>query len=207
MKKNILLPQYSESAAEAGIDEAGRGCLAGPVVAAAVVLPPDFAPPLLTDSKQLTHKQREVLRIEILREAIGWGVGIISPQRIDEINILNATYEAMHEAVGALMRGAGISPDFLAIDGNRFRPLGEIPFACIIKGDGKLRNIAAASVLAKTFRDDVMLDLHAIEPHFGWNTNKGYPTADHRNAIRKYGISIHHRRSFTLLPENEWTLF
>lgn len=205
----MLLPQYSEaSVVEAGIDEAGRGCLAGPVVAAAAILPTDFAPKDLTDSKQLTHKQRESLRTEIMREAIGWGIGIISPQRIDEINILNATYEAMHEAIrGLMVHTHGVIPDFLAIDGNRFRPFEGIPFACVVKGDGKLRNIAAASILAKTFRDDIMADFHVEEPHYRWGTNKGYPTVEHRDAIREHGVSRHHRKSFALLPASEWTLF
>jgi len=201
----MLSLQYSTHALEAGVDEAGRGCLAGPVVAAAVILPADFAHPWLNDSKQLTEKQRIELREVVMAEALAWNVGMISAQRIDQVNILNATYEAMHEAIA----GLSLVPEFLSIDGNRFRKYGqergEIPHACLIKGDGRFMNIAAASILAKTFRDDLMLSLDREFPLYAWAQNKGYPTVAHRNGIRAHGIAPHHRRSFTLLP-NQLTL-
>lgn len=177
---------------EAGVDEAGRGCLAGPVVAAAVVLPQAFTHPLLTDSKQLTASQRMALRPIILDAAVQWAVGMISAPRIDEVNILNATYEAMHEAIDGLAE----PPAFLVIDGNRFRPYKEIPHTCAIKGDGRFLHVAAASILAKTYRDDLMQILHAEYPQYSWDTNKGYPTKAHKAAIAAHGPTPYHRRSF-----------
>ncbi|RMG66506.1 MAG: ribonuclease HII, partial [Bacteroidetes bacterium] len=164
-----LARSYSGAAGEAGVDEAGRGCLAGPVVAAAVILPPDFAHPWLTDSKKLSHEQRLELRPLILDQAVAWNVGMISAPRIDQVNILNATYEAMHEAIA----GLDPAPDFLSIDGNRFRPYPGIPHACLIKGDARFLCIAAASILAKTYRDEVMAMLHETYPAYGWAQNKG----------------------------------
>ena len=196
-----LALQYQEQPYEAGIDEAGRGCLAGPVVAAAVILPPDAQIPGLNDSKQLSHAQRMKLRPLIIEQAISWHLALIHAPRIDEVNILNATYEAMHEAV----RGLATEPAFLAIDGNRFRPFPGIPHACIIKGDGKFQHIAAASVLAKTFRDDFMEKIADEYPQYGWKSNKGYPTLAHKTAIRDHGLTPFHRRTFnSTLP---WTLF
>ncbi len=177
---------------EAGCDEAGRGCLAGPVFAAAVILPPDFHHPLLNDSKQMTERQRELLRPIIEQEALAWAVVPVSAQRIDEINILNASIEGMNLAVEQL----SVRPQFLAIDGNRFKPYCGLPYQCIVKGDGKYAHIAAASVLAKTHRDEYMRRLHEEFPHYNWEKNKGYPTRDHRLAIREYGLSPHHRLSF-----------
>lgn len=185
---------------EAGCDEAGRGCLSGPVFAAAVILPKDFHHPLLNDSKQLTGPVRYELRTVIEKEAMAWAVGEVSNEKIDEINILKASILAMHKAIAGLK----ISPDFLLIDGNRFTPYRDIPHKCIIKGDAKFASIAAASVLAKTYRDDYMNKLHTDYPYYGWKQNKGYGTASHRAAIEKYGITIHHRRSFKLV---EWDLF
>jgi ribonuclease HII len=182
---------------EAGCDEAGRGCLAGPVVAAAVILPKKFSNPLLNDSKQLTEKQRDQLRPIIEKEALAWAVGIVSHSRIDKINILNASYLAMHRAIDQLP----LVPEALLIDGNRYKPGHDIPFHCIIKGDGKYLSIAAASVLAKTYRDEIMTKLDLEFPAYGWKKNKGYPTMAHRNAIREVGLSPHHRLSFKQLPE------
>lgn len=180
---------------EAGCDEAGRGCLAGAVFAAAVILPPDFHHPLLNDSKQLTERQRDLLRPIIEREAIAWAVEAISPARIDEINILNASIEGMNLAADRL----DPRPEFLAIDGNRFKPLCGLPYQCIVKGDGKYADIAAASVLAKTHRDEYMLHLHEEFPQYNWAKNKGYPTRDHRLAILEHGLSPYHRLSFNHL--------
>ena len=177
---------------EAGCDEAGRGCLAGPVFAAAVVLPPDFHDPLLNDSKQMTARNRERLRAVIEREALAWAVEAVSAERIDEINILNASFEGMSRAVARL----DPAPEFLAIDGNRFRTQLEIPYRCIVRGDGKYADIAAASVLAKTHRDEYMLRIAEEYPEYGWARNKGYPTREHRLAVRKYGLTPHHRRTF-----------
>ncbi len=181
---------------EAGCDEAGRGCLSGPVVAAAVILPEGWNHPLLNDSKQLTHKQRDLLRTVIENEALHWAVGLVSPEEIDRINILRASFLAMHLALDQL----SVRPQSILVDGNRFVPYRDIPHHCIIKGDGKYRNIAAASVLAKTHRDEMMESLHLALPHYGWNQNKGYPTPAHRRAIALHGPCIHHRMSFTLLP-------
>ncbi len=180
---------------EAGCDEAGRGCLAGSVFAAAVILPPDFKNDLLNDSKKLTDKQRYALRPIIEEQAVAWAVGIVTAQEIDEINILNASYLAMHRAVDQLKQ----RPEHLLIDGNRFNKYKDIPHTCVVKGDGKYLPIAAASVLAKTYRDDYMLQLHEEYPHYAWDSNKGYPTKKHRAAIREHGVSLYHRMSYQLL--------
>lgn len=177
---------------EAGCDEAGRGCLAGPVFAAAVILPPDFHHPLLNDSKQMTERHRNLLREVIEREAVAWAVQPISAARIDEINILNASFEGMSLAAAQL----DPQPQFLAIDGNRFRTTLDLPYACFVKGDGRFADIAAASVLAKTHRDEYMCRIAEEYPMYNWNKNKGYPTRDHRLAIREHGLSPHHRLSF-----------
>lgn len=188
----MLTNFYQTELLEAGCDEAGRGCLAGPVFAAAVILPPDFHHPLLNDSKQMSERNRDTLRAIIEREAVAWAVEAVSAARIDEINILNASFEGMSLAVARLSP----QPQFLAIDGNRFRTRLEIPYRCVIKGDGKYANIAAASVLAKTHRDEYMARIAAEYPHYGWLKNKGYPTRDHRLAIREHGLSPHHRLTF-----------
>lgn len=182
---------------EAGTDEAGRGCLAGPVTAAAVILPENFALPKLNDSKKLTAKVRYELRPQIESEALSFAVVHIAPETIDRINILNASIQAMQEAVAALK----IKPNHIIVDGNRFKPFSNIPYSCIVKGDGKFLSIAAASILAKTYRDDYMEALHENYPMYGWQKNKGYPTADHRAALSRYGMTPHHRMSFRLLPE------
>jgi ribonuclease HII len=193
-----MLERYLiEDRVEAGCDEAGRGCLAGPVTAAAVILPPDFANELINDSKQLTERQREALRPVIEREAVAWAVAHVSPAEIDRINILRASILAMHRAIDQLQ----VRPEALLIDGNRFIPYPGIPHTTIVKGDGKMLSIAAASILAKTHRDEVMRQLAQEFPGYGWEGNKGYPTRDHRDAIRRLGITPHHRRSFTLLPQ------
>jgi len=193
----MLLPYYQKDEIEAGCDEAGRGCLAGPVFAAAVILPTDFRHPLLNDSKKLTEKQRELLRPIIEEEAIAWAVGSYSPEEIDEVNILNASFLSMHRAIDQLTT----TPTSLLIDGNRFNAYPNISHHCIIKGDGKYLSIAAASVLAKTYRDDLMKKLALDYPAYGWQQNKGYPTKAHRAAIKAYGATEHHRMSFRLLPE------
>ncbi len=177
---------------EAGCDESGRGCLAGPVYAAAVVLPTDFYHPYINDSKQLTESKREAARKVLEQEAIAWAVAKVDPDEIDQINILNAAFAAMHRAIDRLT----VRPQKLLIDGNRFVPYPEIPHHCIVKGDAKLAAIAAASILAKTHRDAYMRQLHQSHPAYNWVRNKGYPTADHRKAIEQYGPTIHHRRSF-----------
>ena len=177
---------------EAGCDEAGRGCLAGPVFAAAVILPPDFHDPLLNDSKQLSEKQRDKLRPIIEREAIAWAMEPVTAARIDEINILNASIEGMNLAANRL----DPRPQFLAIDGNRFSSMFDLPYACFVKGDGRFADIAAASVLAKTHRDEYMYRIAEEFPMYGWQKNKGYPTRDHRLAIREHGLTPHHRLSF-----------
>jgi ribonuclease HII len=182
---------------EAGCDEAGRGCLAGPVVAAAVILPSRFDHPLLNDSKKLSEKQRALLRPIIEENALAWAVGIVSEKEIDEINILNASFLAMHRAIDKLKD----RPELLLIDGNRFKAYPDIQHACIIKGDSIYRSIAAASILAKTHRDEIMETLHTKHEIYAWQKNKGYPTVDHRAAIRTHGACEHHRMSFTLLPE------
>lgn len=198
-----LLSFLDKSKIEAGCDEAGRGCLAGPVVAAAVILPPDFRHDLLNDSKKLTEKQRYELRPVIEREAIAFGVAFVDQKEIDELNILRASFTAMHRAVDQL----NTPPDQLLIDGNRFIPYHETPHHCIIKGDGKYLSIAAASILAKTYRDDFMDKIHQEFPMYDWRKNKGYPTPAHRNAIRSYGACIYHRHTFTLLPDEQLSLF
>ncbi|MBE6205920.1 MAG: ribonuclease HII [Rikenellaceae bacterium] len=188
----MLENSFQNELLEAGCDEAGRGCLAGSVFAAAVILPPDFHHPLLNDSKQMSERQRNLLRGIIEQEALAWSVQEVTAARIDEINILNASIEGMNLAVEAL----SLRAEFLAIDGNRFRSQLGIPFQCVVKGDGKYANIAAASVLAKTHRDEYMMRLHEEYPHYNWKSNKGYPTRDHRLAIREYGLSPYHRLSF-----------
>ena len=193
----MLLSHHTKDIIEAGCDEAGRGPLAGPVTAAAVILPPDFKHPMLNDSKQLTEKQRDLLRPIIEKEAISYAVSIIDNHKIDEINILNASFYAMHRAVDQL----NTKPEALLIDGNRFNPYDGIPHHCIIKGDGKYLSIAAASILAKTYRDELMKNLHTEFPMYNWTKNKGYPTKEHRNAIREFGATNYHRKSFRLLPE------
>jgi len=197
MVKTKLLSFYKENQIEAGCDEAGRGCLAGPVFAAAVILPSYFENELLDDSKKLTEKQRYFLRPLIEKEALAWAVASVSNSEIDEINILNASFLAMNKAVQQLK----ITPEHLLIDGNRFRPQTKTPFTCMVKGDGRFYSIAAASVLAKTYRDDFMLKVHEEFPHYDWNNNKGYPTKKHRAAIKKYGPTSLHRMSFRLLDE------
>lgn len=192
----MLKPYFQKEKIEAGCDEAGRGCLAGPVVAAAVILPKDYTHEVLNDSKQLSEKQRVGLKKDIVKDALAWGVGVASPGEIDEINILNASYLAMHRAVENLK----ITPELLLIDGNRFKPFNDIPHECIIKGDGKYLSIAAASILAKTYRDDLMRQLAIDFPGYGWETNVGYPTRAHREGIKEMGSTPHHRMSFQLLP-------
>lgn len=181
---------------EAGLDEAGRGCYAGPVFAAAVILPKDFYHPLLNDSKKLTEKNRDLLRPIIEREAIAFGVAAVDHNEIDQINILQASYKAMHLSIDQLKK----KPQLLLIDGNRFKAYKKIPHQCIIKGDGKYSNIAAASILAKTYRDEYMQKIHLEYPHYCWNKNKGYGTADHRRAIEEFGLCEYHRKTFKILP-------
>ncbi len=181
---------------EAGTDEAGRGCLAGPVTAAAVILPSEINIPLLNDSKKLTEKQRHVLRPLIEKYSISYGVAFVYQEEIDRINILNASIHAMHLALEKLK----IKPEYILIDGNRFLPYKKVPHKCIIKGDGKYQNIAAASILAKTYRDDYMEKIGEAFPEYKWKNNKGYPTQTHRTAIKKYGATKYHRKSFQLLP-------
>lgn len=197
-----LLPFLVKDRLEAGCDEAGRGCLAGPVVAAAVILPSDFEHPLLNDSKKLTAKQRTSLVPIIQHVAVSYAVGLIDNQEIDQINILNASFMAMHKAVAQLH----IQPEFLLIDGNRFNPYAGIQHTCIIKGDGKFLSIAAASILAKTYRDDFMANIHQQFPEYNWKKNKGYPTKEHREAIKNNGSCHYHRKSFTLLQPEQLSL-
>lgn len=194
-----LLFCMQEGRIEAGCDEAGRGCLCGPVVAAAVILPEGFSHPLLNDSKQLTERQRDTLRPIIEREALAYGVGMVSNEEIDEINILNASILAMHRALDKL----SVRPQHILVDGNKFKPYADIDYTTIVKGDGKYMSIAAASVLAKTYRDELMYKLHDNLPQYNWAKNKGYPTKDHREAIAKYGVSKHHRMTFKLLPQEK----
>jgi ribonuclease HII len=193
----MLQSSFQTQVTEAGCDEAGRGCYAGPVFAAAVILRKDFHHPTLNDSKQLNEKQREALRPIIEKEAIGWAVAAVGVEEIDKINILKASWKAMHLAIAQLQ----LLPELLLIDGNRFTPFNNIPHHCIIKGDGLYASIAAASVLAKTYRDEYMLTLHQQYPQYGWHNNKGYGTAEHRKAIEKYGLCEHHRKSFNILPQ------
>jgi len=193
----MLEPYLIAGRVEAGCDEAGRGCLAGPVTAAAVILPPDFHNDMINDSKQLSERQRELLRPVIEREAVAWAVAMVSPQEIDRINILRASITAMHRALDQL----AVRPQGILVDGNRFYPYHDIPHTTIVKGDGKMMCIAAASILAKTHRDELMRQLDKDYPQYGWARNKGYPTPDHRAAIAHYGPSPHHRRTFQLLPQ------
>lgn len=193
----MLQSSFQTKLKEAGCDEAGRGCYAGPVFAAAVILPKDFHHPILNDSKQLNEKQRELLRPVIEKEAISWAVASVSCEEIDKINILKASWKAMHLAIEQLQS----KPQLLLIDGNRFTPFNNIPHHCIVKGDGIYASIAAASILAKTYRDEYMLKLHQLYPQYGWQNNKGYGTAEHRKAIEKYGLCEHHRKSFNILPQ------
>lgn len=198
----MLLPYLYPDTIEAGCDEAGRGCLAGAVYAAAVILPPDFRNELLNDSKQLTEKQRYALRGVIEREASAWAIGIVSPEEIDKINILNASFLAMHRAIDGLK----IRPEHLLIDGNRFNPYQGVPYTTVVKGDGKYMSIAAASVLAKTYRDDYMNRLHEEFPVYDWIHNKGYPIPKHRSAIAEHGITPYHRKSFNLIGNEQLVL-
>lgn len=198
----MLLPYLNKGLIEAGCDEAGRGCLAGAVYAAAVILPPDFQCELLNDSKQLTERQRYQLRPIIEQEAVAWAVGIVSPEEIDKINILNASFLAMHRAIDGLR----VRPQHLLIDGNRFRKYKDLPHTTVVKGDGKLMSIAAASVLAKTYRDDYMNALHKEYPHYDWDKNKGYPTKAHREAIAQHGTTPYHRLTFNLLGDGQLSL-
>ena len=192
MKETFLETCYQRDVVEAGCDEAGRGCLAGPVFAAAVVLPADFSHPLLNDSKQMTERNRDTLREIVEREAVAWAVAEVSPEEIDRINILNASFEAMNRAVA----GLGIVPGLLLIDGNRFRTQSGIPYRCVVGGDGKYADIAAASVLAKTHRDEYMRRIAAEYPEYGWAKNKGYPTREHRLAVARHGVTPYHRLTF-----------
>ena len=198
----MLLPYYREGIIEAGCDEAGRGCLAGPVYAAAVILPPDYHNDLLNDSKQLSEKKRDQLRSIIERDAVSWAVGIVDNQEIDQINILNASILAMHRALDQLT----VCPQEIIVDGNRFKPYRDIPHTTIVKGDGKYMSIAAASILAKTYRDECMLALHQQYPQYHWDSNKGYPAPVHRQAIRLHGTTPYHRLTFQLLPPEQMML-
>jgi ribonuclease HII len=196
---NKLLPFYIKNQIEAGCDEAGRGCLAGPVFAASVILPPDFYHPLLNDSKQISESQRDLLRPIIEKEAISWAIAQLDAPEIDKINILKASIYGMHRALDGLKT----NPEFILIDGNRFYPYKNISHLTVIKGDGKYASIAAASVLAKTYRDEYMRSIDLEYPMYGWSQNMGYPTIKHRDALRKHGISPYHRKTFRLLPLGE----
>lgn len=198
-----LLNNFSGHVPEAGCDEAGRGCLAGPVFAAAVIFPKDYENPLINDSKQLSLKKREELRVIIEKDALYYAVASVSPADIDEINILNASIKAMHSALEALP----VTPAFIIVDGNKFKPFRDILHSCIVKGDSKYLSIAAASILAKTYRDEYMTELANEFPQYGWEKNAGYPTKAHRDAIREHGITIHHRLSYTLLPPEQLKIF
>ena len=195
----MLKSHFYEEKIEAGCDEAGRGCLAGSVYAAAVILPPDYQNELLNDSKQLTERRRYELRDIIQHDAVAWAVGIVTPEEIDRINILNASILAMHRALDQL----SIRPEAIIVDGNRFKPYQKLPHTTIVKGDGKYLSIAAASVLAKTYRDDYMNELAKEFPQYDWLSNKGYPTKKHRDAIREYGITKYHRKSYNLLGDTQ----
>ena len=192
----MLLPFFNKNITEAGLDEAGRGCYAGPVFAAAVILPADFFHPLLNDSKQLKEKERDLLRPIIEKESIAFAVAAVDNNEIDKINILQASFKAMHLSVDKLKT----TPQYLLIDGNRFKRYKKIPHQCIVKGDGKYASIAAASILAKTYRDELMQKLHRAFPHYGWDKNKGYGTAQHRKAIAEFGLCEYHRKSYNILP-------
>lgn len=195
----MLLSYLNKDLIEAGCDEAGRGCLAGSVYAAAVILPSDYRNEMLNDSKKLTEKQRYELREIIQKDALSWAIGVVTPEEIDKINILNASFLAMHRAIDQL----SIEPEHLLIDGNRFNKYKDIPHTTVVKGDGKYLSIAAASILAKTYRDDYMNRLHSEYPMYSWDKNKGYPTKKHREAIRLYGTSPYHRMSYNLLGDGQ----
>lgn len=198
----MLKSYYEQGRVEAGCDEAGRGCLAGSVYAAAVILPPDYHNERLNDSKKLTARQRYALRQDIERDAVAWAVGVVTPQEIDQINILNASILAMHRALDQLQ----VRPEAIIVDGNRFKPYRDLPHTTIVKGDGKYLSIAAASILAKTYRDDEMIRLAQEYPDYDWQHNMGYPTRKHREAIRQHGITPYHRRTFNLLGSEELTI-
>lgn len=198
----MLKSAYYTDKVEAGCDEAGRGCLAGSVYAAAVILPPNYENELLNDSKQLSERKRYLLRSIIENDAVAWAVGVVTAEEIDKINILNASILAMHRALDALK----VQPEAIIVDGNRFKPYKDVPYTTIVKGDGKYLSIAAASILAKTYRDDYMKTIAEEYPQYDWKSNKGYPTNKHRVAIKKYGISPYHRKSFTLLPPEELSI-
>lgn len=198
----MLKNYYEQGRVEAGCDEAGRGCLAGSVYAAAVILPPDYRNERLNDSKKLTARQRYALRQDIERDAVAWAVGVVTPQEIDQINILNASILAMHRALDQLQ----VRPEAIIVDGNRFKPYRDLPHTTIVKGDGKYLSIAAASILAKTYRDDEMIRLAQEYPDYDWQHNMGYPTRKHREAIRQHGITPYHRRTFNLLGSEELTI-
>lgn len=198
----MLKNHYYEGLTEAGCDEAGRGCLAGSVYAAAVILPPDYENDLLNDSKQLTERRRYQLREIIQRDALSWAVGIVTPEEIDHINILNASILAMHRALDQL----SVRPEAVIVDGNRFKPYRDLPWTTIVKGDGKYLSIAAASILAKTYRDDYMNALAEDYPQYDWRSNKGYPTKKHREAIKTYGVTPLHRKSYNLLGDGQLSL-
>lgn len=198
----MLLSHYYEGLVEVGCDEAGRGCLAGSVYAAAVILPPDYENELLNDSKKLSAKKRYTLRAEIERDAVAWAVGVVTPEEIDKINILNSSFLAMHRALDQLK----VRPEAVIVDGNRFKPYQELPFTTIVKGDGKYLSIAAASILAKTYRDDYMQALAKEYPQYDWQSNMGYPTKKHRKAISEHGVTPYHRKSFNLLGDGQLTL-
>lgn len=198
----MLKNNYYKGKVEAGCDEAGRGCLAGSVYAAAVILPEDYQNELLNDSKQLTEKKRYQLREIIERDAVAWAVGIVTPEEIDKVNILNASILAMHRALDQLK----VRPEAIIVDGNRFKPYQELPHTTIVKGDGKYLSIAAASILAKTYRDDYMNQLAEEYPQYDWRSNKGYPTKKHREAIKQFGITPYHRKSYNLLGDGQLSL-
>lgn len=198
----MLKNYYEQGRVEAGCDEAGRGCLAGSVYAAAVILPLDYLNERLNDSKKLTARQRYALRQDIERDAVAWAVGVVTPQEIDQINILNASILAMHRALDQLQ----VRPEAIIVDGNRFKPYHDLPHTTIVKGDGKYLSIAAASILAKTYRDDEMIRLAQEYPDYDWQHNMGYPTRKHREAIRQHGITPYHRRTFNLLGSEELTI-
>ena len=198
----MLKNYYEQGRVEAGCDEAGRGCLAGSVYAAAVILPPDYRNERLNDSKKLTARERYALRQDIERDAVAWAVGVVTPQEIDQINILNASILAMHRALDQLQ----VRPEAIIVDGNRFKPYRDLPHTTIVKGDGKYLSIAAASILAKTYRDDEMIRLAQEYPDYDWQHNMGYPTRKHREAIRQHGITPYHRRTFNLLGSEELTI-
>ena len=195
----MLKSHYYTDLVEAGCDEAGRGCLAGSVYAAAVILPPDYDNALLNDSKKLTEKRRYALRDDIIRDAVAWAVGVVTPEEIDRINILRASFLAMYRALDQLK----VRPEAVIVDGNRFTPYRDLPYTTIVKGDGKYQSIAAASILAKTFRDDYMDALAKEYPYYDWQSNKGYPTRAHREGIRLHGISPYHRKSYNLLGDGQ----